>query len=391
MEVIKRHVARGLLFALALSLALVPAVPRMAGAAQAPGASRVQGPQADGATFNAFPVPFAGVDGSGNVQAVLTDTSGRVVLGTSATAQQVEGEVASGGSATGVNPVLVGGSDGTNVVNVRVLTPADDASPASGWVVNAFGSCWDGTNWDRLKTAGAANGGSGAGVLGVSPMWFDGSNWFRTNGSASNADGQSGTNGAPFVRGYGYVFNGSTWDRARSTGTVGTAAVGNWMVEVSDSSAVQAAAYAANDLVGGKRTFANAVRASGGTGIIRGVTIIDQAANSAANSVYDLIIFNSDPSGTTFTDNSPLDVADTDMSKVVAVIRVDGAQTSIHEQTGGKVQLFTNVDNNALFKSVEVPYVASGTTSLFAALIARGAPTYAATTDVIVKLQMEQD
>jgi hypothetical protein len=95
-----------------------------------------------------------------------------------------------------------------------------------------------------------------------------------------------------------------------------------------------------------------------------------------------VIIFNSDPTGTTFTENSPLDVADADMTKIVAVIRLDGVAGTT---------LFTNVDNNTLFKAVEVPYVASGTTSLFAALIARGGPTFAATTDVVVKLQMEQN
>lgn len=65
---------------------------------------KVQGTAADGAAASGNPVQIGGVDGSANVQAILVDTSGRiVVVGASAIAAAVAG-----------NPVLQGLSDGTN-------------------------------------------------------------------------------------------------------------------------------------------------------------------------------------------------------------------------------------------------------------------------------------
>lgn len=368
-----RHWPAWLVLSLALLAPLVPL-----NAAPAVGVSRTQGAQGDGVAFNAFPNVTAGVDGSGNVQAILTDTSGRIVLGASGIASQVEGEVADGASITGVNPVLIGTRrvTGNLVHNWPSDVPADAVTNTIiAPYVNTYGSVFNGTTWDRVRSATAADA-ANTGVLACGMMVRSGS--VQTMLQAGGGDGDSGGRG---LNTQAQLYNGTSWDRIRSPG-LGTVAVGHFLAELSDNSAVQAAAYAANDLVGGKRTLASAVRKSGGTAHIKGVTIIDQAANSAANSVYDLILFNSDPTGTTFTENAALDVADADMSKVLAVIRIDGVAGST---------LFTNVDNNALFKAVEVPIIQSGTTSLFAALIARGAPTFAATTDVIVKLQVQQD
>jgi hypothetical protein len=162
--------------------------------------------------------------------------------------------------------------------------------------------------------------------------------------------------------------------------TSGCLRTGSHTTSIKVASTIQAAAYAANDLVGGKQTITSPVRLSGGSGKIRGILIGDQAANSAANSVYDLIVFDADPSGTTFTENAALDVAD--LNKIIGVVRFDGVAGST---------LFTNADNEVIFKAVEIPIQASGSANLFCAMIARGAPTYAATTDVFLTFQIEQN
>lgn len=67
-------------------------------------ATQVQGTAADSVAAIGNPVQIGGVDGSGNIQAVFTDTAGRV---------GVAGSVAAGSPASGA-PVLSGGIDGTN-------------------------------------------------------------------------------------------------------------------------------------------------------------------------------------------------------------------------------------------------------------------------------------
>lgn len=95
---------------------------------------------------------------------------------------------------------------------------------------------------------------------------------------------------------------------------------------VSVAPTVDTNAYASGDLVGPKQTLTGA-----GTcdptlgklglcaGIIHSVTITD-LENQAAD--FDLVIFSSDPTGTTFTDNAAFDIADADLPKVVCVIQV---------------------------------------------------------------------
>lgn len=75
--------------------------------------------------------------------------------------------------------------------------------------------------------------------------------------------------------------------------------------------------YSTGDLVGGKLTFFGALSSLTGTGIVVGGTIADNAAQVPD---VDLVIFESDPSNTTFTENSALDIADADLKKIVAII-----------------------------------------------------------------------
>lgn len=131
--------------------------------------------------------------------------------------------------------------------------------------------------------------------------------------------------------------------------------------------------YASGDLIGGKLTFTNALLRSGGTGTLKTLVLVDQAKQAAA---VDLILFNADPDGTTFTDNVALDIADADMAKIVGAVSIPAAN------------YFAFSDNNvAVVKDIGlVVKAASGSSTLYGALVSRGTPTYAAATDLALKL-----
>jgi hypothetical protein len=112
-------------------------------------------------------------------------------------------------------------------------------------------------------------------------------------------------------------------------------------------------AYVAGDQVGTQITLANAARLSGGSGTIVGATLIDQSDIIGA---YDLVIF--DSSVTLAADNAAFAISDADSLKIVALIQLAGA----FDLTNNRVAQAYNL---------AIPYVCSGSTSLFAALITR--------------------
>lgn len=134
-------------------------------------------------------------------------------------------------------------------------------------------------------------------------------------------------------------------------------------------------AYTAGDAVGGKLTFANATRVSAYSGRVKSVIVTDQ---NKQNSVIDLVLFNADPSGTTFTDNAILDIADADMVKIIArVPLVD----------------WVNLNDNAFcaVNNLSLDFNLASGSALYGCLVTRGTPTFAATSDIIVTLVIEQD
>lgn len=130
-------------------------------------------------------------------------------------------------------------------------------------------------------------------------------------------------------------------------------------------------AYAAGDSVGGKLTLTSAVRVSGGIALLQSVVILDRANQKPAGT---LLIFDSDPSAATITDNAAF-VYSTDDLKVVAAIPV--ATTDYITINSKAIANIRNI--GALVKA------ASGTT-LYAAFVLTSTPTFAATTNVQIEL-----
>ncbi len=134
--------------------------------------------------------------------------------------------------------------------------------------------------------------------------------------------------------------------------------------------------YAAGDAVGGLLTFTNAARYTGGGGIIQGVTLIDKDQERVA---MQLILFNQSFSVT--ADNSPFNPSDADLANHIAAINIATASTDY----------FNFATNSVTFKEVNIPFVASGGTSIFGQLVTQGTPTFTTTSDLIVILDLYRE
>lgn len=145
---------------------------------------------------------------------------------------------------------------------------------------------------------------------------------------------------------------------------------------ISVTPVINTAIYASGDLLGTKMTFANAGRPDIGSGVIQTVTILDKAALGAD---IDVIIFDSDPSATTFTNNNPLTVNDADLTKILCVIPVTTDAAFVDNGVS-----YSN-GTNCVFKG------ASAATTLYVAMVVRGTPTYVSASDITLRLNIMQD
>jgi len=139
------------------------------------------------------------------------------------------------------------------------------------------------------------------------------------------------------------------------------------IVSAIPTTAATPAAYAAGDVVGTKLSFTGAVRGAVGgetpafTGLVTQVTMTDLGAEGKN---MELVLFCQDPSGTTFTDNGALDIADADLVKVCGSALVNSH--SAFADNG-----FSQAQNLA----IPIDLSSSGATTLYGALVAREAVT----------------
>ena len=131
--------------------------------------------------------------------------------------------------------------------------------------------------------------------------------------------------------------------------------------------ATSTSAYAAGDVLGGKLTFAGALRTGGGSGIIQDISVVLKTAALAA--ALDIVLFRADPAASTFTDNAAFAVHANDIAKVIGCISL----TKVTNLGGG-----TLYEGNQLARSIKLD---SGST-LYGVLVWRGAPTLGSTADL---------
>ena len=144
------------------------------------------------------------------------------------------------------------------------------------------------------------------------------------------------------------------------------------VVEVSQTPVVSASPdYSTGDVIGAKLTFAGAVLEAGGSALFQAVTIGCKVANTAA---MDLILFNADPSASTFTDNAALDINAADQAKWINTIHITDWTS------GGTPSL-------GLAKNDAFPFSLAGT-ALYGVLVARGTVNLASTSDITVSVRL---
>lgn len=142
---------------------------------------------------------------------------------------------------------------------------------------------------------------------------------------------------------------------------------------ISNTPAVQAAAYAAGDVFGGKQVI-TVLKAGNRSALVRSILIDCKVAIATG---FDVILFSSDPSGSTFTENGPIAVAAGDVAKVVAVATVTTLVTY-------------GTPSSAILQGQAIPIIGDGTNrTIWAVLVAKGATTPTGTADCTLRLGLE--
>ncbi len=142
-----------------------------------------------------------------------------------------------------------------------------------------------------------------------------------------------------------------------------------------------AGAYHANDYVGVDHipfTIASAAAVNAGTGTILGATLVDYAAQSISAELW---VFDTLPGpGNIPHDNAAWTLADAEIARCVGVITF----TTYYASALNSISNGTVPSGGLGFKCL------TGSTSLYGAIVTRGAPTYASL-DLWVKLFILQD
>lgn len=159
-----------------------------------------------------------------------------------------------------------------------------------------------------------------------------------------------------------------------NTSSTPVPAVGIGTVVVPTVTVSTSPAYSVGDNVGGKLTLSNAVRSSGGTAYLRSLLLVD---TSNQKNALELLLFNADPSSSTITDNAAFVLHANDVAKLIRRYSLAAAD-------------YVTLDSKGILDLLlgDRPLVASGSTSLYAALVipaTGGTPTYAATSAISVR------
>lgn len=154
--------------------------------------------------------------------------------------------------------------------------------------------------------------------------------------------------------------------------------VGGHGVSITPALAVGATPdYSIGDNIGGILTLPDAMRTSGGSGVLQSVFLADRANQKFG---IDILLFNAMPTDT-YTDNSAMPtLSTTDVAKIVRKVSIAAADWLT---LGG----CAFADISAIGKVVK----AVGSANLYAVLVAQGAFNFAATTDLTARFGFLQD
>lgn len=127
---------------------------------------------------------------------------------------------------------------------------------------------------------------------------------------------------------------------------------------------VTAATYATGRTLGDLIVLANLPDVNGDELVLIGAALADAAKQSLA---ADLVLFDQNPAGSTFTNNVAADIVAADLPKIVDVVNLATASYAAFAAT-----------SVVAARNVRIPIVTPASRTLYAALVSRGAPTYTA-------------
>jgi len=142
----------------------------------------------------------------------------------------------------------------------------------------------------------------------------------------------------------------------------------------------QAALYASGNLIGGKISLINAAFERYQVGAILASAVL--SCKTALNQDVDLVLFSSDPSGTTFTENAAFSIATADLPKVLGVLTFAAA----NRKALGTPVVATLNNLNLVLEGLTYQV-----NSLYGACVIRGAFTPGSTSDFFLRLGISRD
>ena len=183
--------------------------------------------------------------------------------------------------------------------------------------------------------------------------------------------------GTPLSVGGGTEANALRVTIANDSTGVATVDTNGSAYQFSIAPTVTAGAYTAGDVIGtGELVITNAARVSGGGGILTGISMHEEGVATVVSTI-DVLIFSTEPAGSTFTDNGALTVVDADGPFLVCAVLLD---------------TLTNIGGATLLQklNINVAYKCAGT-SLYAVPVHRGTWAPAATDGMTFNFQMIRD
>lgn len=150
---------------------------------------------------------------------------------------------------------------------------------------------------------------------------------------------------------------------------------GNVMVFKTVIPTLDTSIYAAGDVLFDTTAIAGAVRVSGGSAILRSLSLIDKDDQAAAQ--IDLVFFSANVSLGTF--NVAPSISDANAAKILAIVPVPAA--NFIDVGGSKV---------ATVPGLDVRLTPDTGTTIYVAAIARGTPTQTAA-GIVINLQLQQE
>ena len=133
--------------------------------------------------------------------------------------------------------------------------------------------------------------------------------------------------------------------------------------------------YSTGDNLGGLLTLTDAVPPGKEWGEIVSVVICSDVAFTGP---FDVVFFNANPSGSTFTDNAAQDVVKADLAKIIGVAHC----SDVTALSGASIHQTTNL---------QLPFRLAAGGALYAAIVIRGTLNLTATDEITMTIRIRQD